>query len=585
MPLPLPLPLNRLKNKIKMPQKNTGTMNKVKTAGWLALLGFSVGWSLPAAAQQPGWGGNNKLEDAEIVVEKNRVNELPEANRNYEKFKIDPPEKKPQQVVYRFADYTLSDLQLNLPVRVLTIKQDELTRINGNYVKLGFGNYGTPYLKGYFHNKRSPHMSYGADVSHVSSSKGPVPNSGVSNTALNLNGEMYDQDITLGGRISYGRDKYNFYGYKLPETVTASPDTIEQKFNRVGAEGYLNNKLATKSALQYQASLGFDYLNDNYNARELDVRLGLGSVYKLDDVAGIRLDGDLSFVSHKDSATTKRTYVRFKPSYERKTDVFNLTLGATIAYTGDTVNNARKFNVYPNVRMAYELVDDKLQVFGGVAGDLERVTLSRLTQENPFLAANVAVADANKVLDVFGGLTGNLGRDVKFTGRVAYQSFRNLYFFNNSPLDSAKFNLVYDNGTTQVVNFFGDLTYNRSERLRLGVKADYNAYSTDALAEPFHRPAFQSQIYGSYNLHDKIFFHSELYYISSTFGQITRTNGEQVLRQTDKIVDLNVKVDYRFSDKFSTFVMGNNLLGKEYQRFVNYQNKGLQAIVGISYIF
>jgi hypothetical protein len=561
-------------------------MNKFKSAGFLALLGLGFGWSLPAAAQQqPGWNGNNKLEDSEIIVEKNRVNELPEANRNYEKFKIDPPEKKPQQVGYRFADYKISDLQLNLPVRVLTIKQDELTKLYGNYVKLGFGNYGTPYLKGYFHNKRSNQMSYGADVSHVSSAKGPVPNSGASNTALNLHGEMYDQDITLGGRISYGRDRYNFYGYKLPEVVTVNEDTIKQVFNRVGALGYLNNKLATKNALQYQASLGFDYLNDNFNARELEVKLGLGSVYKLDDQAGVKLDGDLSFVSHKDSVTVKRPYVRFKPSYERNTDLFHLTLGATIGYTGDEVNKARKFNVYPNVRMAYELVDDKMQVFGGVSGDLERVTLARLTQENPYLNQNAAVADVNKVLDVFGGLTGNLGKDVKFTGRVAYQSFRNLYFFNNSATDSAKFDLVYDNGTTKVVNFFGDLTYNRSERLRLGLKADYNAYTTDGLAEPFHRPAFQSQIYGSYNVHDKIFFHSELYYISSTFGQITRLNKERVLRQTDNIVDLNLKVDYRFSDKFSTFVMGNNLLGKNYQRFVNYQNKGLQAIAGISYIF
>jgi hypothetical protein len=337
--------------------------------------------------------------------------------------------------------------------------------------------------------------------------------------------------------------------------------------------------------LQYQASLGFGYLNDYYNARELDIRLGLGTSYKLDANAAVRLDGDLSFVSHKDAATVKRTYARFKPAYERTTDLFNLTLGATIAYTGDTVNNARKFNVYPNVRMAYELVDDKLQVFGGVAGDLERTTLFKLTQENPYLNQNAAVADVNKVLDVFGGLTGNLGKNVKFTGRVAYQSFRNLYFFNNSGSDSSQFDLVYDNGTTRVVNFFGDLTYNQSERLRLGVKGDYNAYSTDALDEPFHRPAFQSQIYGSYNVNDKIFFHSELYYISSTFGQVTRANGQRVLKETDNIVDLNLKVDYRFSDKFSTFVMGNNLLGKNYQRFVHYQNKGLQAIAGISYTF
>ena len=126
-------------------------IKNIKSAGLVALLGLGFCWSLPAVAQQTGWEGNNKLEDAEIVVEKSRINELPEAIRNYEKFKIEPPEKKPQQVVYRFADYKISGLQLNLPIRVLTIKQDELTKLNGNYVKLGFVNYGTPYLKGYFH--------------------------------------------------------------------------------------------------------------------------------------------------------------------------------------------------------------------------------------------------------------------------------------------------------------------------------------------------------------------------------------------------------------------------------------------------
>lgn len=569
-----------------MPQAiNTGMMKKVRTAALLALLSAGFGWSLPAAAQQAGWENPNKLESSEVIVEKTRVNELPEANRNYEKFKIDPPEKKPQQVAYRFSDYKIADLQLSLPVRVLTIKQDELPRLYGNYVKAGFGNYITPYLKGYFHNTRSSQMSYGADVSHVSSANGPVPNSGLSNSAVNLHGEMYDKAVTLGGRIHYGRDRYNFYGHQQPETGVVVADSIKQVFNRVGAQAYLNNKLDTRNPFQYQANLGFDYLNDNYEARELDIRLGVASFYKMDDQAGIRFDTDLSFVNHSDSASTRRPYVRLKPAYERNTDLFHLTLGATIAYTGDTVNVARRFNIYPNIRMAYEVVANKVEVFGGVSGDLERITLFQLTQENPYLNQNISVADKNKVLDVFGGMSGNLGRDFKFTGRVAYQGYRNLYFFNNSAADSSKFDLVYDKGTTKVVNFFGDLTYNHSERFRLGVKADYNAYTTDALAEPFHRPSLQGHLYSSYNMQDKIFFHTEVYYISSTFGQITRANGERAMRLTDDIVDLNFKVDYRFSDKFSTFVMGNNLLGKKYQRFVNYQHKGLQAIAGISYIF
>jgi len=565
-------------------------MNKIiRSAGFLVLCGLGFFKGLPAAAQgtQPGWGEQNKLEDAEIVVEKNRVNQLPEANRNYEKFRLPPPEKKSEAVTYRFADYRLADLKLNLPIRVLTIKPEELTKLYGNYVKLGLGNYGTPYLKGYFHNKRSNDVSYGADVSHVSSAKGPVENSGVSNSAINVYGEQYSGDITVGGKLGYAYDRYNFYGYNH-DIEKVSLDTIKQTFNRLGAEIYFNNKLG-KNPVQYRGSLGYDYVQDNYNARESNFKLNLGLGYALNESATFNVDGDFSYISFKDAGSVGRTYFRLKPAYVKKTDLFNVTLGATLGYTNDTVSTARAFNVYPNVRVAYELVDDQVQVYGGIEGDLERTTFNQLTQENPYLNQNVAVADVNKVLAFYGGLTGNLGRSVKFTAQVAMQSFRNLYFFNNSPTDSAKFDVLYDNGTTSVLNFFGDLSYNQSERLRLGVKADYNRYSLDGLAQPFHRPTMQMNLYGSYNLHDKIFLHSELYYISSTFGQVNRllpnNQFNEVLKETSDIVDLNLKVDYRFSDKFSTFVMANNIFGQNYQRYVNYPTKGLQAIIGISYSF
>jgi outer membrane cobalamin receptor len=57
------------------------------------------------------------------------------------------------------------------------------------------------------------------------------------------------------------------------------------------------------------------------------------------------------------------------------------------------------------------------------------------------------------------------------------------------------------------------------------------------------------------------------------------------ISETDNIIDLNLKADYRFSDKFSTFVMLNNILNRKYERFTNYPNKGLNVIGGISYTF
>ena len=558
--------------------------NIVKITG-LGLLG-----GIMSLLTQPTWAqkATGKLEDAEIVVEKSRVNELPEASRNFEKFKVTPPEKKINPLTYKFTDYKLAQQDINLNMRVLTIKQEDQTPLPGNYLKLGYGNYGTPYVKGYFHNNRDNDYSYGADISHISSSKGPVPNSGVSNTSIGLNGESYANEMTIGGKFSYGRDRYNFYGYS-PLTESIKEDSIKQVFNRVSALGYINNK-ASESPLQYQAGIGLTVFNDNYNARETNVSLNLGLGYNLSETSRINLATDFSAISYQDSVKTSRGFFKLKPTYDVDGERFDYNIGVNLAYTGDNVNNAKKFNIYPVLKAAYEVADDKLVIFAGLSGDLQRTSLYNLTQENPYLNSNLQIADVNKALDVNGGLTGNVSKNLSFTARISLLSYRNLYFFNNSATDSSRFDLVYDNDNTTALNFFGELVYNQSEKLRLGARVDYNKYKTASLEKPFHRPAMQATFFGSYNIYSKLFFNGELYYISSSFGLIDRTKPTEtqltrVLKQTDTIVDLNLKADYRFSDKFSTFVMLNNILNKKYERFANYPNKGLNVIGGISYSF
>ncbi|QCR21854.1 TonB-dependent receptor [Pontibacter sp. SGAir0037] len=563
--------------------------NKITKASLVLLLCAGYMFTNDVQAQQNGsnWGEGAKLDDAEVVVEKNRVIELPQAARNFEKFRINPPEAGDRNVRYRFTDYKLASQDINLQMKVLTIKQDELTKLYGNYVKAGLGNYGSLYLKGYFHNKRSDVGSYGADVSHVSSAVGPVDrgNSGVGNTAIGVNGERYLQNLTVGGRLSYGRDKYHFYGYPANVETPIERDTIRQSFNRFAAEGYLHNQTDVKSPLQYKVGIGFNYLNDRYNMSERNFAINSVVEYGIDDVSAFKVDADLSLLGHSDAQTVSRGFFKLKPTYERQLNALRLTIGANLAYTADTVNDARKLNVYPLVRIGLEPIKDNLLLYAGLGGDLQRTTLYNLTQENPYLAPNVQVADVNKGLEVYGGFSANIANYVHLTGRVAYQSFRNLYFYNNSREDVAKFDLVYDNGVTDVLNIYGEAVFNYSDEIRLGLKADYNSYNTATLEQPFHRPELMASVYGTYNFYDKILFNSELYYIGSSFGKIYQADGTSVLRETDTIVDLNLKADYRFTSRFTLFLMANNLLGQKYERFVNYPNKGLNLIGGVTYSF
>lgn len=561
--------------------------NKFRIASLAIVL--SVGYSYLNSAQaqnNSGWNEGAKLEDAEVVVEKNRVIELPQAARNFEKFRIEPPAVTDRKVLYRFSDYRLPSQDIELQMRVLTIKQDELSKLYGNYLKAGIGNYATLYLKGYFHNKRSKEGDFGAEISHVASARGPVDqgNSAVANSDISVHGERYLQGLTVGGKLKYGRDKYNFYGYDPDIEREVDKDTIKQVFNRFAAEAFLHNKSSDAPYL-FNADIKFNYLNDRYNMSESNLALRLRSEYAIDDMSAFKVDGDISFISYQDSATVSRTLFKLNPTYERQLNAFRLAIGANVAYTSDEVNNARNLNIYPTVRVSVEPVKDNVLIYAGLGGDVQRVTLYELTQENPWLAPNVQVADINKGLEIYGGFDANIYNYVHLVGRVAYQNFRNLYFYNNSRADSTKFDLVYDDGVTNVLNFFADASFNYSDEIRLGLKLDYNKYNTASLEKAFHRPEMTASVYGTYNFLDKILFNSELYYIGSSYGKIFRPDGTSVLRQTDTIVDLNLKADYKFTNNFTVFVMANNLLGNKYERFVNYPVKSVNLIGGITYSF
>ncbi len=553
---------------------------------------------LTAAPASVAWAQTTptrgKIEDAEIEIVKERVNELPTATRNFEKVKIEAPAKTPAPLSYTYPDFRLPADKLNPAVRVLTIRQEELPELTGNYLKAGIGNYGTAYGRAYLHNTRSERGSYGLDFKHLSSSRGPVDrdNSRQSQTSLGLSGETYNGPLVLGAKIDLGRERYNFYGYDRNVPDLPKSDSLKQVFKRAGLKVYARNR-ARDAAFQYETALGFNYWSDAFEASESNLYASLRSTYRLSETNRVRVDGDVSFISHTDSVTDRRPFVQVTPAFETTLNRLNLMVGATLGYTGDTINNARQFNIYPAVRAAYTVTEDKLVAYAGLGGAIERVTLYDLTTENPWLAPNVRVADTRRGPTVYFGFNATPARALSVNARVTLSNDRNLYFYNNSRRDSTKFELVYDQKSTQLVNIHGEVLYNAAEKLRLGLKADYNGYNTKTLAEAFHRPAFQSTLFGSYNFYEKLLIGAELYTYSSSYGagyaprfpgSPDRT-GLQLVRPTDTVIDLNLRGDYRLMDNLSIFAQGNNLLGRDNARFLNYPVKGLNVLAGVTYQF
>lgn len=553
--------------------------NTINKATFCCIILVSIVLSVGVNAQVKR-DDNGEIEDAEIIIEKNRAIELPEANRNFEK--ITSPVRQPDPVLqqYQFIERNAKLPDLNPRFRVLQMPTEPLKKLNGNYVKGGLGNYANTYLEGFLNSTRNSDYSYGLRFKHLAWARGPVDkgNSGSSENMIGIHGRYFLDALTAGASLEYSRERYNFYGYTPGKEVDKSD--IKQVFSTIALKtNFTSNN--TKSPLDYRLDVGVINLSDAYDAREFEFSTQLKGSYAINENLKAQLNTDLFLTTRSDAASQSRNIFRLKPIVQYKMDVITFSAGLNTVFENDTAKNDDNFHIYPVLQVEYMFMD-KFTFFGGFEGDMQRTTLRQFVNENPWLAPNIHLLHTNKARDIYGGVKGDIGGGLSFATRFAFTGYKNLYFFVNGNPDSTKFKTLYENDFTNVLNFTGELGYTYSEKLRLGLKTEFYNYSLKNLEEAWHRPAFTATVLGSYNFNNKLFFNTEIYYLGGITAKNFASNKKIDL---DPILDLNIKGEYLFFDKFSAFLSFNNLLSSKYQRYLYYPSRGLNILAGLTYTF
>ncbi len=540
-----------------------------------------LGTTAFSAAAQGTWE-DGEIQDTEVIIEKDKKIELPPANRNFEK--VPPPPvvagQNEQQFRFKNFNYQLSDIEPK--IRVLTVKDEQLPKLYGNFVKVGLGNYLTPYLEGFFNSKRNEKYSYGVNLKHLSSRNGPVDksNSGTSENHLNFNGKYYTPSIAFDGGLFYHRDLYHFYGYNN-ELLTPDRKDIQQIYHTFGVRASMQN--ANINNFFYKLDAGYSNINDEYNASEgivnlnLDTRIGLG----VGNILGLRVRSDLYLINRKQGTSISRNLFRLKPNFEIQLDQFKVEAGLGFVYENDTIANFDKLHMYPFGRISFDLTED-FQVYGALDGDINANTLHSFARENPFIAPEIGIFHTNKTIEISGGIKGMLLQNISFNTGIAVGNYKNMYYFVNDAADSAKFDVIYDPDNTGLFTFFAEVGYTKANAFRIVGRTDLYGYNTAAVAEPWHKPTFKLSLLSTYNLYDKIHFNADLNILGGLKAPGIST--DEVI-ELDQIVDLSFKADYLFSKQFSTFIGVNNILNNNYQRYLNYPSRGIMVMIGATYAF
>jgi len=536
-------------------------------------------FGFPAMAQE--WENEGELEDLEIEIIKERQISLPKANRNFEKIPPRPTDPIRSTFQYDFRSFTFQTTPISPTIRPLKLKQADPTKIYTGYVSAGFGNFASPYLEGYINSGRDKNKLIGAYGLFSASDNGPVDgrNSGSGLSLMSVYGKTFNQHVALSGDLGFENRTTHFYGYPTGTDIEAKD--IKQSYSTFRLKGELSN--ATNSDFGYTLAPSLSYMTDKFDAKESEVDVVFKARYKVSDENAIGVDAGYYLINRDDklvSADPRSLFV-VNPYYEFY-PVANLKIhaGLNAAIENDSIGD-KNVHAYPDICTSYPL-SPSVQAVASLTGGMEKVSLQSLSNENIWLAPNVAIFHTNKLYDFSVGLNTKIANKVSLNGGFSIASLKNWYFFVNDPDDASKFIVEYDREETTRTNFFATIGYAQTQKINISLRADIFSYDRkEEDLEAWHRPTHKITADGSFNIVEKMIM--SLRVIS--LGGMKAENNDGELITLDAALDLSARLEYLLSDNFSAFAQLNNIASNEYPLYLNYPARGFQVMGGLTWKF
>ena len=518
------------------------------------------------------------IPDVEIQIVNPLKVTLPKADRNFSKVPAVPVEPISPPLIYNYNPVSFSTPSYSPAIRPLRIKPAEEATYLPGFVSAGYGNYGSPYLKGYlsFFPAKSP-TTGGISFNHQSFTKGPVDGKNSSNGSTLVMANLKSANKVASSEVMAGYENRfaNFYGY--PKGTDVSKDTIKQTYQTYFLSAVLSN--SKKSDFNYDFRPSFSYLKDKYYARESDLSFALNTNYKLKE-GGITFGLNYSLISRKDSLVEAKPRHLFSvtPQYKFKAaDKFFLNAGLTAAYENDTID-AKNFHIYPAINAEYSL-NSNFALFANLTGGIQKVNLHSLSRENIWLNSDISIYHTNNGLDFSAGIRGDLGSGFNLTAGFDISQLKNLYLILNDSIDQSKFDVVYDDVTRS--NVFLGLNFDKGN-YSFRIRGDYFSYSTKTQLEAWHKPKYKADAYVVIKAASKLSFVPR-FVVMGGMKAYDFANDSVVTLPT--ALDLSLNTEYNFTKRAGVFVKLNNVLGSKYSHYYNYQVRGFQALAGFTWKF
>ena len=526
----------------------------------------------------------------------------------------DADNTKKENINYTIFSFPVASTFTPSKGKAAGVDKSAAEKLYKNYFTGGLGNYLTAFAELYVTDNVGDNDYVAAMLKHLSSQGGikdiPV-NDSFLNTGLDVTYGSQKSDYSWNTDLGYQIQKYHWYGlpsdfgsFFTPEQKSAIYDKINngQTYNTF----YLGGKINFKEGVFNEIALKYNRFWDGYSSSEnrfiakpsfqFDVDEKTIKTNLIVDYVGGTFAKDYAGI---DAINYGRANFGIHPSFAMKKDDWSFNIGASVFYSLDTKNSDNKLFVYPQINASLKVVGDLMLFYTGAEGGLEQNSYCDFTKENVFLSPTVMISPTDKQYDIFAGLKGKLSNYISYNVKGSLVSEKNKGLFRNNPYDETiavqddykygnTFGIVYDDLKT--VSLFGELKGDFSKNISFGINGIFNSYSLATQQEVWNLPTIKFGANLDVNITQKWYAGAEVYFVGARKDLIQKTNimtllPELNVQTVNNYFDANAHVNYKYNERFTSFLRLNNIANQGYQKWLNTPVQSFQVMLGGNYKF
>ncbi len=579
----------------------------------------------------PGWAGAQRdtTLNREVEVVKSFTPTLLDVHKINDLPKIKDAEPKKPVFDYNISSQPVVNSFAVNPLKAATIESNPAEQKGYGLIKAGVGNYNKPYGEFFFNHLASKKSIFGIHAMHLSShgkleleggDKVDAPFS--KNEAEVYWTQSFSQKI-LSASATFNHDGFNYYGYPK-DAVPALLLEENQDINYFGtkqtfSKGGLSVKLNNPSLEMNDPNFGFDFVYNYFQTKTGQNEHYANFTAHLQQPFNFGpglLDAGVSYVQDNnvinrittELGSRQQSWLYLNPAVYLGKKELNLRAGLKTWYISDTEINAQ-VRITPDVLVNYTPVEDVIKLYAGIDGNHISNHYSKIAYENPFVNPEHDVKNSFEKIRFYGGFDGKFGKKTNFKIGFDYSVTDDQPFYyqheytytggssypNPDPIIvDNDFKILYDDFNRFKIN--AEVFHTTAGKFDLLANANYYVYNMKNETEAWNMPDWDANFTLGYNISERLNVAVDIFLIGTRKSLVVETlfaddeinPGDGTVFKSfnlDTAFDLNVRGNYKITEKFSAFASLNNFGFQKYERWFGYPVQSFNFLAGVSYAF